>query len=324
MTVSVADLSGELRLLRRGRGVAAPQLRERAGPALQTTFRISEGDDNAEVRRKITEGLLTLARTLPNDLRLAVLAALAMHEEAGHPFYQDRVRWLAHTLDRDDRTARRRIDEGMDQLAVLALGGVRSPEPEQPGRLWHTEELRVMVALDQPTPETFEFRRIVADTDHTSELDLALTLGAHGRGGRSSGSDLRVDVFYGGVLTARAMESSERVGLGLRLPRQLSRGERHEFALRFRAPFRYSHFVCVPRHPVDLFILHLRFASPAPVRVSRLERVFQDDARDTEVMGTQLTPDASGEVQAEFRHLTPGFAYGIRWSATSSTGAQTH
>ncbi|RSN65464.1 hypothetical protein DMH01_03565 [Amycolatopsis sp. WAC 04182] len=323
MNVTAADLSVELKLLRRGRGVAAPQLRERAGPALQTTFQISQDDNTAEVRRKITEGLLTLSRTLPNDLRLAVLAALAMHEEARLPFYQDRVRWVARALDRDDRTARRRIDEGMDQLAALAMGGVQAPEPAQPGRLWHTEELRVTVALDQRTPEVFEFRRIVADADNTSELDLALTLATHKRD-NSAADDLRVDVFYGGVLTAHAMESSERVGLGLRLPRQLSRGDRHEFALRFRTPFRYTHFVCVPRHPVDLFDLHIRFATPAPDQVLRLERVFQDDARDTGVTGVRLTPDASGEVHVEFRHLTPGFAYGVRWSTTNSTGAQTH
>lgn len=317
MTVSAADLAGELKLLRRGRGIAAPQLAERAGPALRAVCGMSEGEGNAAIRRTLGECLSGWARSLPEDLCTAVLAALGLHPDAVHPFYQDRVRWLARHLQRDDRTARRRIDDGIARLAEVAVTSTSESdegEAAQPSRRWHTEELRVAVALDQPVPEVLESRRIVADADDIAELDLALTLTDSVYRGEAIGSeDLRVDVFHGGRLTGRVMESTDRVGLALRLPSPLKRLSKHEIALRFRAEFRHPHFVCVPRHPVDLFDLHVRFALPVPVEVVLLERVFQDDASDEAARGFSLTPDASGEVHVQFRHLTPGFAYGVRW-----------
>ncbi|MBE1575450.1 hypothetical protein ACFORH_00400 [Amycolatopsis roodepoortensis] len=324
MSVSATDVISELKLLRRGRGLSAVQLGERIGPALRTTFRISEDDDDTEVRRKVSEGLYALAASLPADLRIALLAAFALHEEARIPFYQDRVTWLARTLDRDDRTARRRIDEGIEQLAALATVSTQGSPPAGRSKLWHTEELRVALALDQPVPEAFEFRRIVADSDDISELDLALTLATRKEDSNPAQEDLKVDVFHGGRLTASVRESRERIGLGLRLPTPLDRRGKHEFALRLRGPMQYAHYVCVPRHPVDLFDLHIRFASPAPVQVVQLDKVFQEDVRDKSTSSTPLPPDDTGEVHVQFRNLAPGFAYGVRWITASTTGIQTH
>ncbi|MEV6909283.1 hypothetical protein [Amycolatopsis sp. NPDC051071] len=323
MNISAAELVAELKLLRRGRGVPAPQLAERAGPALRAVCRIDEDDENAEIRRKTTECLAQWAASLPDDLRIAVLAAFALHELARNPFYQDRVGWLAKQLERDDRTARRRIDEGIERLAEAAIASTSESgagEPAYPSRSWHTEELRVALALDQPVPEGFEFRRIVADADDIAELDLALTVTNSAYRGESIGDDgLRVDIFHGGLLTERVMESSDRVGLALRLPTPLNRRGRHEIALRFRADFTQPHFVCVPRHPVDLFDLHIRFPWPMPEEVVQMERVFQDDASDDTTQGLSLSPDASGEIHVQFRRLEPGFAYGVRWKHSDPT-----
>ena len=128
-------------------------------------------------------------------------------------------------------------------------------------------------------------------------------------------SDLEVDVFHGGVLTSRAMESNDRIGLALRLPEPLRRGEQHEIALRFRASIREPHYVCVPRHPCELFDLHVKFGDRVPEQIFLLEKAFQEDARDTSSHGVLLTADDSGEVHVQFRHLAPGFAYGIRWQS---------
>ncbi|WP_410660569.1 hypothetical protein [Amycolatopsis sp. lyj-112] len=324
MNVSAADIGAELKLLRRGRGISAPQISERIGPALRAIFQISDHENNAAIRQKASEGLLTLTSALPDDLRVAVLAAFALHEQAQNAFYQDRVRRVASLLGRDDRTARRRIDEGIEHLAILAMDAAQAREPVRPSRMWHTQELRVAVALDQQTAEAFEFRRIVADSDNISELDLAMTLASRTSEGGNTQEDVKIDVFHGGRLTTRAMESSERIGLGLQLPKALERGERHDFTLRIRALLQHTHFVCVPRHPVDLFDLHIRFALPVTVQVVQLDRVFQDDVRDGDTSGLQLTPDVAGEVHVRFRGLAPGFAYGVRWSATSATGIQTH
>ncbi|WP_254125101.1 hypothetical protein [Amycolatopsis sp. CA-230715] len=311
--MSALEVVEELKRLRRGRGIAAPQLGDHVGPALRVVCDIYEDEDSESIRGKVSERLQALVTSLADDLRMAVLAAFGLHEQARSLFYKDRVRWLAEKLDRDDRTIRRRIDQGIQQVAALAIATGRSTDLPHPSRSWHTEDLRVTLALDQPVPEAFEFRRVVADADDIDELDLALTLTTPDARVPVDEADLQVDVFHGGSLTRRMMESSDRVGLALRLPSPLRRGERHEVALRFRAALRYPHYVCVPRHPVDHFELHVRFARPTPAEIVLLDNVFQDDARNHAVRGPSLSPDGSGEVHVDFRKLAPGFAYGVRW-----------
>jgi hypothetical protein len=315
VVLKAADVVGELKILRKGRGIFTTPLGDRVGPGLRAICGILEDDDQAVMQRKLSGRLRPLAEALPDDLKVVLLAAFALHEQARKPFYQERVRWAAITLQRDDRTVRRRIDEGIEQIAAMAVKVADpDPGPRYPSRSWHTEELRVALTLGRPAAEAFEFRRVVADADEITELDLALTLSAAAQSGESvHESDLQVDVFHGGVLTSRAMESSDRIGLALRLPEPLRRGEQHEIALRFRASIREPHYVCVPRHPCDLFDLHVKFGDRVPQHIVLLEKVFQDDARDTSRRGTTLTADDSGEVHVRFRNLAPGFAYGIRW-----------
>ncbi|MEV6879634.1 hypothetical protein [Amycolatopsis sp. NPDC051128] len=316
----------ELKVLRKGRAVFGTPLGDRVGPVLRTACGILEDDDTVAMRRKLVDKLRPLVESLPDDLKIALLAAFALDERARKPFYQERVHWAAITLDRDDRTVRRRIDEGIEQVAALAIAAAE-PEsgPRYPSRSWHTEELRVTLALDQPVAEAFEFRRVVVDASEIVELDLALTLNVSGEFGESvRESDLEVDVFHGGLLASREMESSDRVGLSLRLPKPLRRGERHEIGLRFRATMREPHYVCVPRHPCDLFDLHIRFGERVPDQIVRLEKAFQADARDRAPRGDVLRTDDAGEVHVRFRHLVPGFAYGVRWSTDTAEGLQTH
>jgi hypothetical protein len=321
MTAMVGELVTELKLLRKGRGILVNQLGERVGPALRSVCAVSDGDDTAEIRRKVSNRLRKLADYLPDDLRVAVLAAFALDPEARLPFFQERVRWAANQLSRDERTARRRIDDGISQLAELAatsddtvLRTIRSAGPA-----WYTEELRVCVALDQPTPESFEVRRIVANRDNLREIDLALTLTGDGSA-RPSG--LEIDVFFGGELTHRRMEASDRYGFVLTLPEPLDQGDKHEFALRFRVPpgqEMQPHFVCVPQHRCDLFDLRVRFAPGTIPRAAwRLSDAFQRDVSDPVPHGHNVPVDQAGELHQRFEHLTPGKASGVRWDSTSA------
>lgn len=312
MDFGAADVVGELKVLRKGRAVFTTPLADRVGPALRFTCGILEDDDTVVMRRKLIARLRPLVESLPDDLKIALLAAFALEERARKPFYQERVHWAAITLERDDRTVRRRIDEGIEHVAAMAVAA-GEPDPRRyPSRSWHTEELRVTLALDQPVAEAFEFRRVVADADEIAELDLALTLTAPRESVESVDSvresDLEVDVFHGGLLAGRVMESSDRIGLSLRLPGPLRRGERHDVGLRFKANMREPHYICVPRHPCDLFDLHVRFGDAVPDRIVRLEKAHRGDTR-----GEMLETDDAGEVHVRFRHLAPGFAYGIRW-----------
>src|SRR2546423_7989957 len=109
----LAELVRDLKALRKGRGVFASQIGGRIGEALREVCGVADNDGPATIRRKVTERLLELAAELPADLRVAVLAAFAMCPEVQLPLYQDRVNWAASRLDRDPRTVRRRIDDGI-------------------------------------------------------------------------------------------------------------------------------------------------------------------------------------------------------------------
>jgi hypothetical protein len=317
MEGTFTDLVRELKTLRKGRGLFVGQIGERVGPALRRACGVASGDGPAEIRRKVTEWLQNLASSLPEDLRVAVTAAFALERDVQMPFYQDRVRWAAEALHRDDRTVRRRIDEGIERIAELACsrGGLDAAADAAAG--WHTVELRTFLVLDQPEPEAYELRRVVADRDRLSELDLAMTLTADPGRKPADESDLRIDIFAGGRIVERRMEAADRFGFVIALPRELHRGETHELFVRFRAaggPIQ-PHYVCVPKHRCDLFDLRIRFdLNHLPKMIWRLIDAFQRDIDDPLPAGEVLPPDPAGEIHTTFRQLNPGHAYGARWS----------
>src|SRR5437763_6082513 len=100
----------ELNELRRGRGLDAADLHQRIGPCLREACGITGADQPSAARLKLVLRLTELCGRLPADLRLAALAAFGLHEEAAGEFLDRRISWLASVLDRDPRTARRRID----------------------------------------------------------------------------------------------------------------------------------------------------------------------------------------------------------------------
>jgi hypothetical protein len=323
MVVQSAEFAAELKTLRKGRGIYVPQIGQRVGPALRSVCGVVAGDSAGEMRRKVATRLEEMAVGLPEDLHVAVLAALAIHPDVRQPFYQDRIRWVARYLERDERTARRRVDDGIAQLAEMAAAesaetvvNGRAPGVETYLQTWRVAELRAIVLLDHPGREAIELRRIVAERDGLDLLDLAFTLPrdpADPKGPRH----LLIDVLYGGTLVEQAPQSSERFGFGLRLPRPLERGERYEYGLRFRVPPGQPvrpHHICISRQQFELFDLRLRFAADRPPeRVWRLDSVFQRDVDDPVPTGEPVVLDAAGEVRLTFRHLTPGLAYGARW-----------
>jgi hypothetical protein len=317
MVVQFAHLVSELKTLRKGRGLFVGQISDRIGPAIRQACSIDEGDEPAEIRRKVAEWLENLTVTLPSDLRISALAAFGIDREARFPFYQDRVRWAADRIGRDDRSVRRRIDEAIDRIAERAVAATGSLVRDGHPLRWHTQELRVALAIDRPGLEVIEFRRIVADDDGIDEVDLAWSVNAaedHG----GTPDDLSFDVFFGGTLVRRRRESTARVGLALSLARRLDVGQAHEFMVRYRLmPGRsiQPHFVCVPRHQCDWFDLHVRFDTERrPHNVQRIAELFQRDVTDPMVTGEVVEVDTAGEVHATFHQLTAGLAYGLRWN----------
>ncbi|MFC4852371.1 hypothetical protein [Actinophytocola glycyrrhizae] len=309
MTAVLTDLISDLKVLRKGRGLFVSRIDERVGTTLRTVCEVTDADGPAEIRHKVGERLGNWAKKLPPDLRVAVMAAFAIAPDARLPLYQDRVNLAAEKLNRDPRTARRRIDDGIHHLAQLAAAfAPKQGSREHGSTRWHIAELRTTLALDRDRPEVLEQRRIVADVDDLSEVDITATPAA-----------VVVDVFHGGILVPRG---GRRFAYTLRLPEPLQQGQSHDLALRARLG-REQHtrpwFVCVLEHPCATLDLRVRFdRRRVPVRITAFEHVHpRDFASATD--GVFVHADAAGEVQASFTDLTPGMAYGVRWD-TARTG----
>lgn len=314
MTVAREDLVAELKTLRKGRGMGAGALTERIGPCLLEVCGLDPEVDAATLRQTVAGRLRELSEYLPGDLRICVVAAFGLQKGVDLPFYQDRVRWAADQLQRDDRTVRRRIDEGIRQLAELALAPtttLRVADTDGNGG-WRTESLRSILSLDRPVPELIEFRRVAAERDGLSELDLSWTMSKV-----ELTEDLPVEVLYGGTLVSRQLEAADRIGLMLRLATPLRRGEVVEVAVRYHAPSdepMLPHYVCTPMHPCDHFELRVRFpADGLPNYVWLLDGVLQGDIDDKVAPRNLVQIDEAGEVKVDFRRLKPSRSYGIRW-----------
>lgn len=298
------DLVRELKSLRKGRGVLAGRIAERVGPTLRATCGVTEADAPGAIRRKVADRLTELAGQLPADLRLATLAAFAIDDEARLPLYQDRVYWAAVRMDRDPRTVRRRVDEAISHLAELAADVPRDRPDGRTGG-WRTTELHAVLTLDRPHPEVIERHRVVADRDGLGELVLTPPLPL-------DRPDLDVRVLYGGTLVRRTAPT-------LVLPTPVLGGHSHDFAIRFRPPAAdatRSYLTYVPRHPVDLLDLRVRFDGTATQpRVWALHGAYPHDGVDP-THGHRHPVDQAGEIHLRFRDLSPGLAYGVRWEGS--------
>ncbi|WP_043729583.1 hypothetical protein [Kutzneria sp. 744] len=316
MATQVRDLVDELKTLRKGRGLSTGLPDGKVGPAVRALCSVTAADSPSVARKKIADLLGELAGRLPDDLSTAVLAAFGLVPEARQQFYKERVRWAALRIDRDERTVRRRIDQGIQQLAELSVDAVPATRPAAALYRWYNEEVRVYLTLDRSTPESLEFRRITSCVDNLRELDLALTLTAP-LDRSSVARELDIQVVSGGTLVRKQKEKADRFAFSLRMPDLLNSADRHEYGLRFRVPDGQKmqpHYVCVPKQRCDNFQLHVRFDHDhMPVAVWLLSDAFQRDVDDPVPSGESLALDEAGELHLSFEDLTPGLAYGIRW-----------
>lgn len=315
MPTAAATIAAELRLLRKGRGVYAHDLAERVGPALREVCGIS-GDDPVEIRTKLVERLARLGDGLPDDLRIAVAGALALDPEARHHFLKDRVRWVATQIARDDRTARRRVDEGIARIAEVAAGPGNAVPPPRSGESWYIDRFDALLRMDRPEPEAFERRRIVAEEDGLHEIVVAMSLPREG-GDESRSRDLLVEILYGGVRLRRERASASEFRFVMELPVPLRSGEHHEYGLRFRIPPSQPmrpHYVFVPSRRCDTFDLRVRFDQDHPPNlVWRVSDAFHRAIDDAEPTDDLLNVDAAGEVRVRFHGLSTALGYGVQW-----------
>jgi hypothetical protein len=320
MSTSTELLLDELKGLRRGRAVYAPDIAQRVGDGLREVCGIGYSDPPGMVREKLTARLGDLAGALPDELRVAAAAALAIDPRARHLLLQDRLRWLAEQLSRDGRTARRRVDEGFARLAEVAVGVNRPVRtlPDGSGPGWYLSRLEAVFRLDLGRPEAHERRTVVAEWDGIAEIGLGVTLPReHGDFGASQ---LQVEVDFGGTLVRRHRASDTRLECVVALPTPLRGGETHEYGVTIRPaadrPTR-PHYVFTPARRCDEFDLRVRFDHRAvPATVQRVENSFHRELDEPMGPGPALVPDGAGEVRAAFSGPCVGFGYGLRWRST--------
>ncbi|MEC3975712.1 hypothetical protein [Amycolatopsis sp. H20-H5] len=312
-------LLDELKTLRKGRGVYAPLIVVQVGPVLRELCGIGPDDDAAEIRDKLAGRLGELAGSLPADLKLAAIAAIALHPMARHRFLNARISWLAEQLGRDERTARRRIDDGISQLAEAGakLLSHRAPVARTGQEEFWVEEFAAVLVLDRAAPEAFERRRIVAERDGIDRIIVSVSLPRDRNGGEQV-HELVAEVLYGGTLTPGRRVGESRFDYVLRLPHALKAGERHEYGILFRIPPDQpmrEHYVYTSPRRCDLFDLRIRFGTDVqPQGIWRVEGVFHRGLDEGEPDGERLLPDSAGELHVSFQGLKPGFGYGVQWA----------
>ena len=280
-----AELVTDLKALRKGRGLYVNNVAERVGHTLRDLCGVTEQDGPGEIRVRVAQRLEHLAVDLPDDLRIAVLAAFGMLPAARHPLYQERVNWIAERIGRDPRTARRRIDDAIHQLAQLAFTPLRMRNVAEPAASgWHTAATRVFLTLEGANPEAIEHHRIIAAQDNLREVELGPVFG-------------QPAVLWGGTLR----------GSHLVLPSPLSAGEAHDFWVRSTNPVRPRRILYIPRRRCDQLELRVHFDWDRRPRV--VTRLQGHPLRDT----GRVAVDQAGEIYLTFRDLSRGAAYGARW-----------
>jgi len=328
----VGDLGKELRLLCRGRGVLAPDLPEIVGPMLRARAGIGPGGSPVEFRRQLVAFLDAASADLPEDLRLAFSAGLALHESRPSRFLTERMKRLATQLDRvSEDTARAYLDDAIAAVeAVLRAPGrdreaqqaCLGPPAEGDGASrrpdgWHLAALRVVLDLTGPRPAAFEDRTVVADRDLLAEITVSTAIPRRGQAGTAP-SRVDLKVRYGGTLTQSEWLSASYLRYVVRLSHALRRDEEHDVGVILTIPAGQPfcpRYVFTPLLRCDEFDLLLRFGpreTGCPVwRIPGLPPGLADDFADPAEL---VCPDDLGDVNLRFDRPQPGLSYGARWA----------
>jgi hypothetical protein len=187
------------------------------------------------------------------------------------------------------------------------------PDGENSG--WHVDELVSTLVLSDRGIRLVEWWSVVADTT-LDELLVELNVD----GARQLSAPGTVITVRGGELGPDRWPDSPdgREVIGIRLPRWLGPGDRHDFDLTLGLPpsAQLHRHVHVPTVRCRRLELRVHFAGPIqPRMVSVLEGACVDDpeteARESERPGPPI--DRVGDVGVIFQNPRPGLGYGMSW-----------
>lgn len=272
--MNAGDTVRELNDLRRGRGCNAANLGSRIGPRLRRACAIEDGDGPAVVRRKVILCLTSLCEQLPHDLKTAASVALALGDEGGGEFLDRRIAWLADHLERDPRTARRRVDTAFrllgerldDEQAAAEDFALDAPDG------WYVEALSAELRLDLEPAQLIEQRRIVATTDDLKEITVSLRAP---RGVTLDDENLiEAQMVHGGEIVEVQPVDTGHIRFVIRLPEALRLGQRHDYSVRFTSyPRSWTHpyDLLAPLQRCEHFVVRVRLRGSQPDLVWALE-----------------------------------------------------
>ena len=104
----------------------------------------------------------------------------------------------------------------------------------------------------------------------------------------------------------------------LRLPRPLSAGQTHQFALEVRVPRGQSMrptYVFWPERLCESFRLRVRFdRDDLPTSVWRVDEALARDTDDLTPWPDKLALDEIGEIDVSFPNVRQGRGYGVQWA----------
>lgn len=308
-------IAAEIQVLRKGRGINAPDLHLRIGPYLRELAR--DPDDVADLRRALARELAGQATKLPEDLRLVITAGLGLASETRRmALFGDRVAWLAEQSGRNARTILRRIDAAEQLLAEEINGELkrRRGRPVATPEGWYLDEFRVVLSLDSQTPQAYERRRIVATKAGLKQVKAWLDFP---REAGQPPAQLEAQVLYGGRLVRYPAPVANRFEFFIELPAPLKAGEKHEYEMILRVPpgeQMRPHYIFTPECKCDLFDLTVKFdlaRPPAWLRLVCGETVRMFDGGGPE--GELLSLDSAGEAHVRFRDPEKYLGYGLQW-----------
>ncbi len=161
--------------LSRNRGIYTGEVDE----TLRMVCGISSDTDPHSARTALRQALTDAAKQFPHDLVLPGLAALNLIEDirSDTPL-KTRMLWLAGTMDRDLRTARRRSKDALLLLAQALVAGYPAPDARPPPAAsspWSPTPKETAMAPAPPTPDPHD--RAAADATSTRAAEDAKTEG---------------------------------------------------------------------------------------------------------------------------------------------------
>jgi len=305
----------ELQDLRKGRGLAADDLRARVGPRLRALCALTEVDSAAAVRRAVVLKITELCAELDEDRKLAARVAFGLSSQAPGITLEDRIAWLASCLDRDPKTAIRRVDSAFRMLAEMIDETGREPASPFVPAGWYNHTVRSTLFMDRPVPLLREERRIIATMDGFT--DLVVYFSAPQRPGFDGAHRISVRVAYGGEIVAEEQTAPGYTKCTIKLAKALDLGDAHEYGVEVNSyprEWMQPYYELAPLVPCAHFHLRAKFDPGfGPVEVWRLDGLPRFATLDFVHTGQRLEVDRLGEVVTEFHGLKPNLSYGIRW-----------